>query len=233
MDNILPTKYLELITPILLIIIYISSFKGNKQVCDRYMINYFLYIITSICIYLLAGDKIKVKDDNMLLFISFIGIIGLIFAFHYTSNIWLKHLIWISLVSLLGIAFKKVHERYGETEIRSVISKLMIILVICIFIALMFPQYIQPKMEVALFFGLLIVIFLRIIDMLIFKSKYNTFISQLTIFIFSVFVIYDTNRVLRYSKECVKDKLGPNYLGNVIDMFLNIINLFSNLLNLE
>ena len=43
--------------------------------------------------------------------------------------------------------------------------------------------------------------------------------------------MYDTKRVMEYSKKCVNGKTG--YLENVLDMFLNIINLFSNLLNVE
>jgi FtsH-binding integral membrane protein len=43
--------------------------------------------------------------------------------------------------------------------------------------------------------------------------------------------MYDTKRVMEFSKKCVDGKTG--YLDNVLNMFLNIINLFSNLLNIE
>ena len=43
--------------------------------------------------------------------------------------------------------------------------------------------------------------------------------------------MYDTKRVMEFSKKCVNGKTG--YLENVLDMFLNIINLLSNLLNIE
>ena len=233
MDQIISTDKLELITPLLLLITYLSSFKNNKPTCDRYLINYFLYLLTSISIYLLAGEKIVIGSDKALLMISFLGSIAIIFAFHYVENIWLKHLLWIALLSLLGVAFKKVHEKYGNDKIKAVISKLMMVLVVCIFIAIMFPQYIKPEWEYILFLGLIILLILKVIDIFVFKNKYDSLLSKVTVFIFSIFVIYDTDRALQFSKQCSKSKLGPQYLENILNMFLNIMNLFNNLLRLE
>ena len=48
-------------------------------------------------------------------------------------------------------------------------------------------------------------------------------------FIFSAFIIYDTDRIMKDAKECVKSK-NPDYLNNMINMFLNLMNLFNNLI---
>jgi hypothetical protein len=42
--------------------------------------------------------------------------------------------------------------------------------------------------------------------------------------------MYDTKRVIEFSKQCVDGKTG--YLDNVFDMFLNVTVMFENLLKL-
>ena len=155
-------------------------------------------------------------------------IFGLIFAFYTFDNVWLRHIIWFSIIIILGIVAKKYHEKFNEKEIKSVLKKLIIVLLVCVGIALTFPQILKPNFEIALLFGLLITIILRILDQFLFKEDYSNTISYVAIFIFSVYVMYDTKRVMNYSKKCVDGKTG--YLDNVLDMFLNIINLFNNLL---
>ena len=63
---------------------------------------------------------------------------------------------------------------------------------------------------------------LSILDYFLFDKKYSKKISYVVIFIFSFFVMYDTKRVMEFSKKCIDGKTG--YLENVLDMFLNIIN---------
>ena len=98
----------------------------------------------------------------------------------------------------------------------------------CIGIALIFPQILKPNLEIALLFGLLITLILRVLDQFVFKKDYSKTISYLVIFIFSAFVMYDTKRVMEFSKKCVDGKTG--YLDNVLNMFLNVVNIFNNLL---
>ena len=43
--------------------------------------------------------------------------------------------------------------------------------------------------------------------------------------------MYDTKRVVEFSKKCVDGKTG--YLDNVIDMFLSVSAMFENILKLE
>ena len=40
------------ITPFILLLTYFSAFKNGKPTCDRYLINSFLYILSSLCIYI-------------------------------------------------------------------------------------------------------------------------------------------------------------------------------------
>ena len=233
MDEIFSKDKLQIIIPILFGTIYFSAFKNGKQTCDRYFINYFLYLLTSLTVYLYSSNELDfgITGDSIKLLLTTLVIIGLLLGFYMTKNIFLKHIIWFSIIVLLGIVGKKYHEKFDEKEIKSVLKKLIIILVICVSIALTFPNLLKSGFEMALLFGLIITIILSILDRYLFDKKYSKKLSYIIIFIFSFFVMYDTKRVMEFSKKCVSGKTG--YLENVLDMFLNIINLFSNLLNVE
>ena len=236
MDQLISPKYLKILAPLLVGTTYMSAFKNHKPTCDRYMLNYFLYLITTIVLYLTFGelsDEYGFNDNKMALILSFIGSIGIIFAFTVTKNVWVRHLLFIALIFLISIGSKKLYEMYDKEEITSVIKKLLLILVVCGAIAVKFPDLIKPGFINAGVISLIIVLILTLIDQFFFKGKYNKIISTMIVFIFTMFIIYDTNRVIGYSKECKSDKNGAEYLNHVLDMFLNIINVFNNLLNIE
>ena len=236
MDQLISPKYLKILAPLLVGITYMSAFKNHKPTCDRYMLNYFLYLITTIVLYLTFGElsnEYGFNDNKMALILSFIGSIGIIFAFTVTKNVWVRHLLFIALIFLISIGSKKLYEMYDKEEITSVIKKLLLILVVCGAIAVKFPDLIKPGFINAGVISLIIVLILTLIDQFVFKGKYNKIISTMIIFIFTMFIIYDTSRVISYSKKCKSDKNGAEYLNHVLDMFLNIINVFNNLLNIE
>ena len=233
MDEIFSKEKLQIAIPILFGTIYFSAFKNGKQTCDRYFVNYFLYLLTSLSVYLYSSNELDfgITKNAIKGLVAVILLFGLLFAFHKVDNIYLKHIIWFSIIIILGIIGKKYHEKFDEKEIKSVLKKLIIILVVCVGIALTFPNLLKSSFEVALLFGLIITIILSIVDRYFFDKKYSKTLSYVIIFIFSFFVMYDTKRVMEFSKKCSSGKTG--YLENVLDMFLNIINLFSNLLNVE
>ena len=233
MDEIFSKKKLQLAIPILFGAIYFSAFKNGKQTCDRYFANYFLYLLTSLAVYFYSSNELDfgITKNAIKGLVAVILLFGLLFAFHKVDNIYLKHIIWFSIIIILGIIAKKYHEKFNEKEIKSVLKKLIIVLLVCVGIALTFPNLLKSSFEIALLFGLILTIILRILDQFVFKGDYSKTISYVVIFIFSFFVMYDTKRVMEFSKKCVSGKTG--YLENVLDMFLNIINLFSNLLNIE
>lgn len=236
MDQLISPNTLKILSPLLIGTTYISAFKNHKQTCDRYMLNYFLYLITTIVLYLTFGelsDEYGFNDNKMALILSFIGSIGIIFAFTATKNVWVRHLLFIALIFLISIGSKKFYEKYDKEEIKSAIKKLLLILVVCAGIAVKFPDLIKPGLVNAGMISLIIIIILSLVDHFVFKGKYNKIISTIIVFIFTMFIIYDTNRVIGYSKKCKSDKNGDKYLNHVIDMFLNIINVFNNLLNIE
>jgi len=230
MDEIFSKNKLQIGIPILFGAIYLSAFKGGKQTCDRYFVNYFLYLLTSLAVYFYSSTELDfgISANRIKSIIALVLLFGLIFALQMVDNIYIKHIIWLSIIIILGIFAKKYHEKFNEKEVKSVLKKLIIVLLVCIGIALIFPQILKPNLEIALLFGLLITLILRVLDQFVFKKDYSKTISYLVIFIFSAFVMYDTKRVMEFSKKCVDGKTG--YLDNVLNMFLNVVNIFNNLL---
>jgi len=230
MDEIFSKEKLQIAIPVLFGAIYFSAFKNGKQTCDRYFLNYFLYLLMSFAIYYYTMNEVDI-DIKGLSIIVFIGLLGVIFAFSVVENIYVKHLLWVVLIVCLGIISKRFYEKFDKEDIKDAMKKLIIILIICVLLALTFPHLLKPNIEIVLVFALLVTIILRLIDHFIYDKKYSKTITYIVIFIFSAFIMYDTKRVVEFSKKCVDGKTG--YLDNVIDMFLSVSAMFENILKLE
>ena len=126
MDEIISNGKLQIIIPILTGVIYFSAFKNGKNVCDRYLINYFLYLLWSISIFLYSSDVIEYdmsKNKGVTLFLV-LGIFGIIYGINIIENVWLRHILWITLLVILSMLFKELYKRFNKEEIKSVLSKL-------------------------------------------------------------------------------------------------------------
>jgi len=230
MDEIFTKEKLQIAIPVLFGAIYFSAFKNGKQTCDRYFLNYFLYLLMSLALYYYTMNVVDINLKGLSI-IVFIGVIGSLFAFHMVSNIYLKHLLWIILIVCIGIISKRFYEKFNKEDIKDALKKLIIILIVCVLMALTFPQLLKPKIEIILIFAILITFLLRVIDYLFYDKKYSKTLTYVVVFIFSAFIMYDTKRVIEFSKKCVDGNTG--YLDNVFDMFLNVTVMFENLLKLE
>lgn len=229
MDEIFTKGKLQIAIPVLFGAIYFSAFKNGKQTCDRYFLNYFLYLLMSLALYYYTINEVNINLKGLSI-IAFIGVIGCLIAFHMVENVYLKHLLWLILIVCIGIISKRFYEKFNKEDIKDALKKLIIILIVCVLLALTFPHVLKPKIEVILIFALLITLLLRLIDYFFYDKKYSKTLTYVVMFIFSVFIMYDTKRVIEFSKKCVDGKTG--YLDNVFDMFLNVTVMFENLLKL-
>ena len=71
----IPTNYYYMLTPVLVVITYLSAFKDGKPICKRYLVNCLLYLITSFSIYIssyhYSKDNIDIKNQVMLSYYQF------------------------------------------------------------------------------------------------------------------------------------------------------------------
>ena len=222
----------KVLTPILIIITYLSAFKGGKPTCNRFIINYFLYLLTSFSIFFTAMKVYEEKDmkvNKPVVMILSLTPILLIISFVFIKNMYLQHLIFLAIVLILAYLQRYYLQTIDKEVIEETLKKMMIIILLCALIAIKFPQYMNDSLLMILIFGLLFVILFRILDIFLFDKKYNDMISMVSVFLFSGLIMYDTNRVINAAKECRISGGSPNYLDHVLDMFLNIKSLFINL----
>ncbi len=239
MDNLINFDVLKIATPLIAGVTYFSAFKNGKPTCDRFLVNNFLYLLVSLMIYLTSikyyeKENITLGEENInaKAFGLLVILLILIIIVSYTDNQIIKHLLWILVILILGYMGKNVFERYDKELIRDTVFKVTLIVLGCVAFAVAFPQFIKPSMGKVLFIGLLTAIIFRIMDVFLFDRKYHNYISYLIIFIFTGFMVYDTDRVRKVGALCKKSG-KPDYLENMMDMFLNIINLFSTIAGIE
>lgn len=232
MDEIFSEGKLQVAIPVLFGAIYLSAFKNGKQTCDRYFLNYFLYLLMSLTIYFYSSLYIRYEKKGLSLLLILV-MLGGIFTFYMVKNNILKHLLWIVIIVSSGLLSRKLYKRLNsdEEDVKNVLRKLIIILILCVIIATVYPQFLTQKLEYILFFSLIGTLIAGLVDYVFYEKKYSSIISYLIVFIFSGFVMFDTKRVKDFSKKCVDGNTG--YLDNVLDMFINITGLFDQLLKLE
>lgn len=230
MDEIFSKGKLQVAIPVLFGAIYLSAFKNGKQTCDRYFLNYFLYLLMSLTIYFYSSIHIKYQQKGLWL-VSMMVLIGGIFAFHLIQNSIVKHLLWVAIIVSSGLLSRKLYKKVDEEDVKNVMRKLIVILVLCVLIASLYPQLLTQKLEYILFFALIGTIIAGFIDFVFYEKKYSSVISYILVFLFSGFLMFDTKRVKEFSKTCVDGNTG--YLDNVLDMFLSLTGLFDTLLKLE
>jgi FtsH-binding integral membrane protein len=230
MDEIFSKGRLQVAIPVLFGAIYLSAFKNGKQTCDRYFLNYFLYLLMSLTIYFYSSVHIKYEKKGLWL-VSMMVLIGGIFAFYLIKNNIVKHLLWVAIIVSSGLLSRNLYKKVDEEDVKNVLRKLIVILVICVIIASLYPQFLTQKLEYILIFALIGTMIAGLIDFVFYEKKYSSVISYIIVFIFSGFVMFDTKRVKEFSKTCVDGNTG--YLDNVLDMFINLTGLFDTLLKLE
>ena len=232
MEIELPKNIHYFLTPFFLTITYYSAFESGKPTCNRFITNYFLYLITSFIVYFTA---IKIYDDkkiqiekkyviglSILLFVCLFGLI-------YSQNTFHKHLFYLSILLILAYLQRIYLKKINKGVIEETLKKMMVIIIVCLMITLKYPQYMNQSLFNFLMFGLIFVILFRIIDTFFLNKKNHEIISMISVFLFAGFIMYDSKRVIELSKECRIKGGSPDYLDHVLDMVLNLQNLFNNL----
>ena len=246
-----------LATFIFIILIYSNAFVKGKPHCNHFIKNVYLYLALSFSLcgvfiqiynYLLNTkenrDKLlhqetTVRQIQKYMMVSFIvSLVSIIVLslrpIFSKSGYVFNHFIWLIFLASISFTlypyFKSIE--YAATLQRVIIMTTLIFLCMTSMVGII-PNIIQStykKMMVALLFSLIAIIITELY--LISTNQYTNDLYQtmsyIVIFIFSLFIIYDTSRLYEYSKQCVN---SPNYPLLSSGLFLDIINIFSRLMN--
>jgi modulator of FtsH protease len=202
-----------------------------------FMMEVYLLLIFQIIIafsILHLENKINLIDSRYKFYGIVILLFLIIFIMHHLTDKILKFIFLVLFSCCLG--FLLGYKIDGKTKDGKELEKKSFLTTIVIFIYMIFFTFflssiglkIPPYTGIALFFGLLIVIVLIFIS-----SVSNTYplyqkiFSGILIFLFSGYIIYDTDNILN------RDYDGNDFISATLDYLLDFINVFSDVLDLE
>ena len=202
-----------------------------------FMMEVYLLLILQIIIVfsiLHLENKINLIDGRFKFYGLVILLFLIIFILHHLNNKILKF-IFLCLFStcigfLLGYKIDNKSEEAKELEKKAFFTTI-IIFVYMIFFTFFLSAIgikIPPYAGIALFFALLIVIIAIFMTSVSNKYPYyQKIFSGILIFLFSCFIIYDTDNILN------RDYYGNDFISATLDYLLDFINVFSDVLDLE
>lgn len=269
-------NYLVFIKLIIILYIYKNSIKNGDFSCDNYILNIYSYILLSliitfiICLYVNENKElfdlyINIITNNYYLIGYIIISILLIYIFHLPMikyNIYYSHIIW--LILLISISFNLIiitnlfiednilYKTIGLTIIAVLLTKLFVYLN-----QDLIKKYLSKSKMYIYIISLLIVILSSIIlnfnNNISFENfnMYENYLLYIFVFIFIIFLMSDTQKILNFNMEDCKKSLiyckktqdktsdlfnikkeincinnYPNYPLQSFSIYLDVINLF-------
>ena len=149
------------------------------------------------------------------------------------------HIAWLLFLILISTG---VYPYFKSEETKDIVENALLItgsiFVVMSSIAYIIPKFFEKSynfMTTTLLVGLLVIIIVELINLLFNKDqdsllKTFRFTSYIVIFIFTLFVSYDTHRMIMLKNMCTS---LPNYPKFSLDFFLDILNLFKRIVFLK
>ena len=149
------------------------------------------------------------------------------------------HIAWLLFLVLISTG---VYPYFKSEETKDIVENALLItgtiFVTMSSIAYSMPNFFEKSynfMSSTLFVGLLVIILVELFNLLFNKDndsllKTFRFTSYIVIFLFTLFVSYDTHRMIILKKMCTS---LPNYPKFSLDFFLDILNLFKRIVFLR
>ena len=240
-------KILSSSLSILLIIFFIAQnsldYNPIKFHCDNYILNSYLYLFLSLSIVFstifsmehinVDIEKIFAGNSRFLLLILSIGLI-LALTIMTPKYFFTKHILWLLWTILITVFIYPIYKYRKDIFYHAGISTLLILVVLSA-LAFMKPNLIKESWGFNLFMMLIGLLISMITEQLlrnwgiIHDKQYSKVISYIAIAVFSLFILYDTKKIIVNANNCV----NPDYINQSLDLFLDIMNIFTNLANIK
>ena len=168
--------------------------------------------------------------------LSFIFVISLTFRDNFSKDgFLLNHFIWLAYIATLAIPFYPIFKsiEFAQDIIPAMLSTISVFALMS-FVVYSHPEFFESTYKsaiigliIALLFGIIIHVIMNMTGLAYLDNSFTRFFNYFFIVVFSLFVSYDTSRVLQLAEQCVN---MPNYPRISNKLFLDIINLFSRML---
>jgi FtsH-binding integral membrane protein len=164
----------------------------------------------------------RTNNLNVNIWILFLLQLAILFAMTaYSMPKYVKLGLFCLFSYIFGLVLSLLKKKYSPEMIKAAMQGALTIFLLMIVIGFNIGVSLGPKFGLALFFGLLILIVSRIVSIL--TNKGQKIVSFFGIILFSVYVLYNSNKILQ-----------RNYSGDFItasmDYYLDLIFLFKNIL---
>jgi len=220
-----------------------SAIKNKKFICNRYILNTYLYIILTlniiaIQVLLMKYNKVNFNPNLLLVIGIFILTIVCIITLHRISpkQMILKHSVWILFILLMGLMFYPMYLIYSKQQglIMSTILTTLILFVGLSLLAYLNPDLISLSLGPVLFVLLSSGVIMELVMLFILPKNYVSkkgfkLMSYFFIGLFMMYVLYDTKRLQINAKNCIV----ADYISESLKLFLDIWNIFIRLLSLN
>ena len=140
-----------------------------------------------------------------------------------------KHFLYIAEMILLGITLYPYFINNKSLFYHIALTTLSVLVCLSL-ITFYAPQIVKDSWFMYLFIGLIALVIARIIELIMTyrnkeRPKFSKWISYISILLFSLFIMYDTKKVIDNANQCV----NPDYINESINLVLDSLNLFTNL----
>lgn len=215
------------------------SFNPLRFKCENYILNSYLYFILSWGIVLTTIATLNNKNISvaelfsgpftiLLMFTSIFLLVGLLFV--PPERFFTKHILYIFEIILLGLFLYPLYVK-NLALFKHVGLTTLIVLIGLSALAYYKQDLIKEGWGGYLLIALGTLIVARLVELFItYKDKerptnYSRMISYISIALFSIFILYDTKKLIVNAKNCVR----PDYINESLNLFLDSLNMFSSI----
>lgn len=187
-----------------------------------FLTGYFLYLNPNIIFNVLSGNLFIIV---ILLELAIAFVFGLLIN---KINTFLAYLLYISYSITTGFTISLLFLTYNLSSIIYIFMITSIILLGCSIIGMKLKSSLN-KLGTYLIIALVAVLLTSIVNIFIGSNTLNFIVSIFGVLIFTLFIVYDVNKILLYS-DYLEEKKGAIYCA--FQIYLDFINILFSLLNL-
>ena len=225
-------------TIVFAIVTYVSAFKDGKPICDRYILNTYLYVLTYLFLMtyfvMLISQYPKLFKKVNLLHIIGVGLvnIGLLLAIYMLSpeNYILKHFISVFFIAFSSFLLSFIFMYFDSKSILTAMVLSITLFVILTILAFKFQNLISSKISlVFLIVFILVVIAETIIGIFYPSSIFEKIIITVVLMFIGYLVLVKTKRMIENKEKCVM----PDYVKGSIGFIMDIQSILVRILELK
>jgi FtsH-binding integral membrane protein len=203
---------------------------------NTYVKKTYFYVIVALIISLLTffyTDKkgIDTSDTNKKIWIPFLFALIMLLLVFYINDPFFNHVVWVLFIVSSSYFLYPVYKKYASGKLNTILISLIILTLIVIVYGSKTSKNFSG-MSNYLFFGLIAFIIFQLTDSFLNKENENEeskkkkekFYGIITVILFTLYLLYESNNLMRQSVYAPKNVL---YTRTSLGIFIDIINIFT------